>query len=148
MGRVLDPPLQEDPPAWAGDYVGIPWVLHGRAKTGCDCWGLARLVLLRRAGIALPSYGESYAGADLAHLDEAAAAVAEQLAGWRQVGLDAARPLDLVLLRIWGRPMHIAVLVARGWILHSQQGCDSILERLTDRLWINRVEGVYRHGRL
>jgi cell wall-associated NlpC family hydrolase len=27
-------------PAWAADYVGIPFREHGRSRDGADCWGL------------------------------------------------------------------------------------------------------------
>ena len=41
---------------WANAYVGLPWADLGRDRTGCDCWGLARLVYAEQLGIALP-YG-------------------------------------------------------------------------------------------
>ena len=45
---------------WANAYVGLPWADLGRDRTGCDCWGLARLVYAEQLGIALPSYSDAY----------------------------------------------------------------------------------------
>ncbi len=43
-------------PLWAGRYIGLPFMTHGRDRSGLDCWGLARLVMAEQLGRALPSY--------------------------------------------------------------------------------------------
>ena len=50
------------PPAWAGAYVGIPYVDHGRDRAGCDCWGLVRLIIAERTRFVLPSFATDYDG--------------------------------------------------------------------------------------
>jgi len=43
---------------WAGEFVKIPFLINGRSKSGCDCWGLYRLIVLERSGVELPEYPE------------------------------------------------------------------------------------------
>src|SRR5512134_1374594 len=54
--------MSTQPPSWAGAYVGIPYLDHGAARSGCDCWGLVRLIYRERTRIELPSYAGDYAG--------------------------------------------------------------------------------------
>ena len=39
------------------DWLRIPYRDHGRDWTGCDCWGLVRMVRFALRGDFLPSYG-------------------------------------------------------------------------------------------
>lgn len=73
-GRPRLSPLHQ-PPAWADEYVGIPWKNGGRARVapegapslngaraacdGLDCWGLVRLIAAERFGAQLPAYDET-----------------------------------------------------------------------------------------
>ena len=43
-------------PYWAGHYIGLPFLEHGRSIRGLDCWGLVRLVLHEQFDVCLPSY--------------------------------------------------------------------------------------------
>lgn len=84
-------------------YLHVPYRKGGRDESGCDCWGLARLVLEREQRITLPSY------------DGAVESDAESFEGcFRR--LDNPEDWCLVLM---ARGVHVHVAVwAKGWILH------------------------------
>ena len=152
-----------DLPFWVADYGGIPFADLGLDRRGCNCWGLARLVYRERCGIDLPSYAGDYAGTGRADAVDIARLVQGGLRqdGWREVDWrDPAtaaangvrwgeiRTYDGVLLRLKGYPMHMAVMVAPRWMLHTICHEESHPERLDTMLWRHRIHGFYRHESL
>ena len=130
-------------PGWAGDYVGLPFAEHGRDRTGVDCWGLVRLVLGERFGVALPCHGTDYRST--LDADGLGALIAREMRpAWRPVD-GPGRAGDVALLRLRGAPMHVGVVVAPGVMLHVEQGIDSVIERSDGLRWKKRLLGIYRH---
>ena len=145
-----------EPPAWAGDYVGIPFLDLGRDRAGCDCWGLVRLVLTERAGLDLPSLATSY-GSERNVASVSALVETTRIAGdWRRVEPGNERPLDAVELSTAVRtdagwtfgPLHVGVVVGSGWMLHVERATDAVLVRYGDPSMTRRVLGFWRHHRL
>lgn len=136
-------------PAWVADYLAIPFVEGGRARDGADCYGLVRLVLADRFGIAIPLQS---AGAYTSDLDKnARAELAERvratLAEWREVPRPDIAPGDVLLLRVEGRPLHVGVaLDPAGLFLHSEIDIGPHLDDWTGARWARRVLGFYRWG--
>lgn len=138
-------------------YVGLPFVDHGRDRGGLDCWGLYRLILKEVAGVDLPSFGEAYADANTDG-DGIAKAISAELPAWKMIaerratGLAYAvqgqreRPLDGLLIRMMGRPVHVGVVVLPGLMLHIERGINSVCEPYTGWAWNKRILGIYRHG--
>lgn len=171
------------PPAWCADYIGVPFLERGRDRAGCDCWGLVRLVLAERFGVAVPSYAGDYATiADHGRLSELinkgistteaqrhgegherTMSVARQAREKNRVGslclrvsvvepvwfaVEEAGPGDVMLLRLRGLPIHVGIVVAAGWMLHTHKAADAVLDRFGGIEWRNRVLGIYRHREL
>lgn len=133
-------------PSWAAPYVGLPWREMGRDRAGLDCWGLFRLVMGERFGIALPAYdglgwGET-AKAELGRFMRAAAERPE----WLAIDPGLEREGDGVLLRAAGAPIHVGLVLAPGLMLHIEQDIDSCVERYDRAHWAPRVIGFYRHA--
>lgn len=97
-------------------YVGLPYKIQGRDRTGVDCYGLLRLVYSECAGIVLPSYCDAYTTAEDGEAIEAL--IAGRVEPWRAVDELQARSLDAVLMRYGRDESHIGVVVRRGYILH------------------------------
>jgi len=130
-------------PDWVADYVGLPFRAHGRDRGGVDCWGLVRLVLAERFGLALPSYVGGYAGVEDA--EDIGRLIRGEMGPWREIPAGGERAGDVVLMRLMNQPMHIGVVVAPGWMLHIEEGIDACLDRYDGARWRRRVLGIYRH---
>lgn len=130
-------------PSWAAKWIGLPYADKGRGPDAWDCWGLVRGVMAAEAGLVLPDYGDTYTQAS-DHLSVAVAVESGLMQGWQRV--TDARALDLLIIRIAGRPWHCGVIVARGLFLHVPPKSTSCIERLDSPTWARRIGGFYRHA--
>ncbi|WP_027517888.1 NlpC/P60 family protein [Bradyrhizobium sp. WSM1417] len=123
-------------------YVGIPYLERGRSISGCDCYGLVRLVLAELRGAELPSFVEAYVSAT----DRAALArlIAGEIAPWQPVAFGEERPFDGVLMRAGRLLSHIGLVVEPGRLLHVSEGEESRIERYRAPPLSHRVVGFYR----
>jgi cell wall-associated NlpC family hydrolase len=131
-------------PAWAQHYVGIPYRPLGRGRDGCDCWGLLAMVWREQFGRDLPDYpGERWnEGVSAQKVADGAQTYAAQfapvLAGQEALG-------DGILLRMRGHPLHVGLVLAPGWMLHTHETADSCIENYERFVWKQRVIGIYRY---
>ena len=126
---------------WVADYIGSPYLEHGRDRAGCDCWGLVRLVLSEQWGKVLPDLGSDYGAVE--------ASITQRLISQTSALIEAEKvadyqPGDIVVLRVLGVPSHVGVIVGRWHFLHVQRGTDSAISRLDSSANAHRIEGVYR----
>ncbi|MEN9903709.1 MAG: hypothetical protein RLZZ555_274 [Pseudomonadota bacterium] len=86
------------------DWLRIPYRDHGRDWTGCDCWGLVRLVRHALRGDLLASHG-AISPADKQGLTQAAG---EVLIGFRQC-----QPQVGALATVWrsGLCLHVGIVI-------------------------------------
>lgn len=126
----------------------VPFVEHGRDYDGWDCWGLVRCGLRDVMGIELPSYAGDYGSTE--RLDELQTLVEAHRDPWHRIDLAraAARPCDVVLLRVMGRACHVGLLLDGHKALHTEARRGTFVEDLRGAMWAGKIEGVYRHERL
>jgi probable lipoprotein NlpC len=129
-------------PLWCSDYVGIPYEHYGRSKTGVDCWGLAKLVLMEQFSLDVPNY-DVYYHADC-DVKQIGADVTDVAGNWQSIPAGDEQPGDVALLRCLGQPIHVGVVVASEWMIHAELNIDSCLEKYTGPRWNRRVTGFYR----
>jgi cell wall-associated NlpC family hydrolase len=138
-------------PGWAGRYVGIPFRADGADFSGCNCWGLVRLVLEREAGIVVPRHADL----DASNLRGAARAF---LAGTRQMSAEAPflpvvgspAAFDVALMtaldaRARRLPSHCGIMVDAHHLLHVEAAHDAVIVSSDDPLVRNRIVGLFRH---
>lgn len=129
--------------SWSNRYIAFPYEDMGRSETGCDCWGLARLVYARELGIALPSYSGDYVSAE--EFAETDALISSKLEAktWHLQAQPA--PFDLLLFRAGRFDSHIGMFVERGLMLHVHANDQSKIETFERGRWKLRFKGAYRH---
>jgi len=125
--------------AWAAAYIGIPYLYGGSSREGADCWGLVRLVQREVFGREIDDY--PHGGGTLAKLS-AEVQDAKPLVPVDKTG--DPKPGDLVLLRIFGFPTHVGVVVGDGAMLHTLGKHAAVLEQYDGLRWSERIEGFYR----
>ena len=115
---------------WSNSFVGIPFVNETSSMSGCDCWGLLRLVYRKVLGVKLPPYA-----CDATPDGELGSGRWESVFG-------CIEPLDFLLWQYPGR-CHVGIAVDRRQYLHIQFGGLSKVDQLT--IAKRRIlKGVYR----
>ncbi len=130
-------------PAWIAHYVGLPFADLGRDRAGIDCWGLVRLVLAERFEVQVPAWDGRYPGCEPRHMRRMEGHVKRVLPLFEAVSKP--EDGDLVLVKVGGLPVHVGIVVAPGWMLHAEWGCDSLAEEiLSGKRPPGAIEGLYR----
>lgn len=126
-------------------YIGIPFLDHGRDRDGCDCWGLVRLVYAEQMGITLPDLGDAYSEAYArGEVDEAVDSTVGQ--EWNvDVTGQPWRPLDVMIFSRAGVECHVGLYLRPGEMLHVIEGTAAVVERYDTTRWKRRLTRVIRH---
>lgn len=149
-------------PPWVREYLGLPYRHGADGPREHDCRTLVRRVLRERFGVEAPSLdapappeGDIPARARLL-----VAGAAEWVPVARRGGLSAPllprgqeRPGDVALLRVGMYPAHLGIVVAPGWLLHTDAGdigpgIGARVEEIWRGVLAPRVIGIYRHASL
>lgn len=116
------------------DLLGIKFKIHGRDKNGYDCYGLA-MEVLKRNGICLPDVPYNC-------IDERELIRADI---YTKVDYEAVeKPYENCILEIEekGLPVHVAVYIGEGKIIHSTQNRGVVIEPF--RLYERKIRGIYK----
>lgn len=126
-------------------YLGIPFRDHGRDATGCDCWGLVRLVYREQLGITMPDLGDRYS--DAYAKGEVSRTAADATAeSWNiDVTGQPLRELDVLTFTRAGIETHVGLYAAPGVMLHVMEGMLAAFERFDTVRWRRRFGRALRH---
>lgn len=125
---------------WWNSYVGIPFASAGSGPSGCDCWGLVRLVYSKEFGIDLPGPVMDVSGPR--HKLEAAIHC-QRDALWEKT--TDPQPGDVALFRMGGHESHVGLVTTPGMILHVRQGVDSVIVPARGENFGETLRGYYHY---
>ena len=136
---------------WCNDYVGIPFIEHGRGPNGVDCYGLVRLVLMECCDIVIPSFVEEYTSVD--QRDLLSVKILQEASDteiWVPVLKGQEKPFDVMVVRMLNTPSHVGMVVRKGLLLHCCEGQNSTTVDYRRGEWIQpgKIVGIYRHKNL
>lgn len=132
-------------PSWVEPYVGLPYRAGGRGPDEYDCWGLVLLVWRERFGMDLPTYeGVTWkAGRTDGLVGETITHATSTL--WDAVEPGDEQPGDALVLRMRGHPLHVAMVVEPGLMLHCHDRADACVEPYRCLQWRSRIHGFFRY---
>ncbi|HXF88148.1 MAG TPA: hypothetical protein VNK48_07345 [Xanthobacteraceae bacterium] len=133
-------------PYWACRYVGIPFRADGADFSGCNCWGLVRLVLEHEAGIVVPRYPDLN-GDDLRGAAEAFLAGAQGEDQFLPV-IGPPATFDVALMyaldaKARRLPSHCGIMLDRRHLLHVARAHDAVVVPIDDLR--GKIVGFFRH---
>lgn len=123
-------------PSWTDRYLSIPFASRGRGWSGCDCWGLVRLVYQEEFGVHLPRFDDYADVSDVASIHRLSH---DCLALWTRI----MRPLAGVVCHcVFGDGRHhVGVMVDRERMLHIERGKNACIEGIAK--YRNQFRGFY-----
>ena len=137
------------PLRWVEEFCRIPYVAGGRDARGCDCWGLVVLVFRHQAGMDLDAFTaiESTDGATVQMV------ITREAAKWHPVSPGNETGFDVVVMRsifehngrAGAADMHVGVVTAPGWLLHTQAKVGAMHVPLDHPSVKQRIRAIYRH---
>jgi cell wall-associated NlpC family hydrolase len=121
-------------------YFAIQYKEGGRDETGCDCYGLARIVLEREFGKKVNALDWLNGGT----FEAQEAAIAEGRALVKCEKVTDPMPGDIALMRVCGRPCHVGVFIEKGKVIQINRRDGVGVVYLSELVRKGKLEGVYR----
>lgn len=125
-------------------YLLIPFRSQGRDHSGCDCWGLLRLIYQEALGIELTSFEDTPATS----LRDVVRLVARHKGEW--VKVDAPRRFDALVMASVGRETpgmaaHVGMAVDGQRFIHTERLNGPRISRFDDPFSVRRIMEIRRH---
>lgn len=127
-------------------YIGIPWNPKGRVvEDGLDCWGLVREWYKNEMDVMLPSFS-NISAEELGYKDCSTVIMTNELRDrFIRIEDGGAELGDILVFNISGMPIHVAVALEGGKMLHANKAAGGVVvESYKQLTWEKRLEGVYR----
>lgn len=127
--------------SWVNKYIGIPFVSGGRDLSGCDCYGLVRLILQNEYNIELPLLSDEYSNA--LNISETKKLFLDYSPIF--CGNKISTPVEsaVALFRFRGTLCHVGIYAGDNYIIHTRHKTGSVCERIDRFSFTGFLEGWY-----
>jgi cell wall-associated NlpC family hydrolase len=122
-------------------YLNIPFMMGGRTRKGCSCWGIVYMIETEVFGRSCPVYSNEPNSGDMM---EQEALVANENSNWTTIPRGEEKPGDVVVLKIRNYHCHCGVVLGDGWMIHTLKPHGSCRERYDRFRWKPNVVGFRR----
>jgi len=119
------------------DYINIPFKPGGRDLSGCDCYGLFRILYHDFKGVELPVFDDVGDRAAINSL------ILEHQKSWQEV-FDPEFG-DMICFRVLGLVTHIGMMIDKINFIHAMRGTFSCIEDVNSIRWRRRIDGYFRY---
>ena len=124
-------------------YIGKPFKDNARGPNYFDCYGLLYAIYKDILNIKLPLFNDEYFTTTnkiaIKELIER-----ETSGDWQKI--TAYMPLDIVIFRFLGWPLHVGIIMDENRFIHALRGSDVCVEHLNNPLWRKKIDGFYRYN--
>lgn len=130
--------------SWSDRYLEVPWSSAGTAGSfsGCNCYGLVRLIYREEFEIDLPAYDGIGYTKGIESEKELSALFTQERSRWKDV--ESPQEGDVIWLRVAGNPYHVGVMVSSQEFIHIEEGCGPVVESILSPMWARRIHGYVR----
>lgn len=121
----------------------IPFIEGGRDENGCDCWGLVVVFYDKIFNKQLPFYGNVYYK-NKENYNKTCSDI-NDIVDNEGLLKETTNPKfgDIVILNVFGRPLHIGIIIDNTRIIHTGRNTGVVIEKLTGAKWKSRIMGYY-----
>jgi len=123
------------------NFIGIPFIEHGRLYSGCDCAGLVLLFYRDFLKINLEDFVDYVSTNDRTNSERIAVYFSGK--GFSQAPIAQKRLGDVAVFSILNRPMHVGIVLEDNKYLHTREGSDSHIISPYNK-YHNKVESIWR----
>lgn len=125
----------------AKDFIGIPYILHGRTLQGLDCYGLI-VKMFELKGIKLFDINEEYDE----HWSWQGRNYFVENAHRQWTRIEIPEPWDVVTFHLKGDVVnHAGIVLGDGQFIHTVIKAGTVISRLNDPIWKKKFVNYYRY---
>lgn len=133
--------IGHDKAQWANWYLLIPYTLGGRDHSGCDCWGLVRLILEEQFNVFVPSY-DVFDDNPVIHEAKMCAGFSMPI-NWEKVQKANVKCGDVAHIQQGDYTCHVGIFVSDTLLIHAQKS-GFVIEDINNHMRDCVIKNIYR----